>query len=71
MEKPKRPTYEDWYHFTQTSMPPPGTQCVIIGVRATNAFLQVTKGPFKGYLFHAELVYNKECYRALPKIIAT
>lgn len=70
MTSPKKPTFEDWARFVRTHMPPPGTPCMIIGVRATNAFLKVTKGPFKGHLFHAELVYNDMCYKALPKYSA-
>ena len=41
--------------------------CVIVGVRATNAYLKVTKGPYKDWLFTAELIYNDQCYKALPK----
>lgn len=67
MNKVNTPTMQDWVKFTQTHMPPPGTQCVIVGVRATNAYLQVTKGPYKGWLFTAELIYNDQCYKALPK----
>lgn len=71
MQPVRRNTMEEWLRFTHTHMPPPGTKCEIIGVRATNAYMQVTKGPYKGYIFAAELVYNEECYNALPKPTAT
>ena len=63
----QKPTVHDWMRFLHSNMPPPGTKCCIIAVKASNAYMEVTSGPHKGYLFMAELLYNKEAYKQLPK----